>query len=63
MVTARGENEINKGKKKAEDEGMKFNLGDKLVMKSGVNVRGLNDPRVRRARAERQRVEMKEKKN
>lgn len=42
---------------------MKFNLGDKLVMKSGVNVRGLNDPRVRRARAERQRVEMKEKKN
>lgn len=37
--------------KKEEDEGMKFNLGDKLAMKRGVNVRGLKDPRDRGARA------------
>lgn len=30
---------------------MKFNLGDKLVMKRVVNVRGLKDPRDRGARA------------
>lgn len=43
---------------------MKFNLGDKLVMKSGVNVRGLKDPRVRRARAKgRERRWKREKKN
>lgn len=45
MVTARGK------KKEEEDEGMKFNLGDKLVMKRGVNVRGLKDPEDRGARA------------
>lgn len=45
MVTARGK------KRKGGDEGMKFNLGDKLAMKRGVNVRGLKDPRDRGARA------------
>lgn len=54
MVTARG-----RKKKEEEDEGMKFNLGDKLVMKRRVNVRGLTDPRVRGARAKEKRVEMK----
>lgn len=44
MVTA-------KGKKEEEDEGMKFNLGDKLVMKGRLNVRGLEDPRNKGARA------------